>query len=156
MCIRDRPDPASRTQHLISLRPPMFTGSACYARDLPGHFDQPMWVRSGGARASIRHADLRAGAPRRSGALSSLGAQRLKGRISLMSTMKTLPGAPASALLVRGYACEVAVFLCVVPIVLESYLPGPWWAWGASFLFLAFVLLAVGVILTFRSSARAK
>lgn len=70
--------------------------------------------------------------------------------------MKTLPGASASALLVRGYAFEVAAFLCVVPIVLESYLPGPWWAWGGSFLLLAFVLLAVGVILTFRSSARAK
>ncbi len=73
-----------------------------------------------------------------------------------MVTLKTLPGAPASALLVRGYAFEVAAFLCVVPIVLESYLPGPWWAWGGSFLFVAVVLLAVGLILTFRSSARAK
>lgn len=76
--------------------------------------------------------------------------------MSLMSTVKTVPGAPASALMVRGYACEVAAFLCVVPIVLESYLPGPWWAWGGSCLFLAFVLLAAGVFLTFRSSARAK
>ena len=70
--------------------------------------------------------------------------------------MKTLPGASARALLVRGYAYEVAAFLCVVPIVLESYLSGPWWAWGGSLLLVAFVLLAVGLILTFRASARAK
>jgi hypothetical protein len=73
-----------------------------------------------------------------------------------MLTMKTVPGAPASSLMVRGYAIEVAAFLCVIPIALESYLPGAWWAWGGSFLLLALVLLVGAVVLTFKSSARAK
>ncbi len=67
-----------------------------------------------------------------------------------------LPGTPASALMVRGYAFEVAAFLCVVPIALESYLPGPWWAWGGGFLGVATVLLAIGIRLAFASASRSR
>lgn len=58
--------------------------------------------------------------------------------------------------MVRGFVLEVAAFLCVVPIVFESRLPGPWWAWGGSFLGLSLILVIAGVTLTIRSFARTK
>jgi len=73
-----------------------------------------------------------------------------------MREVEPLAGASASALMARGFGLELLGFLCIVPIVFESYLPGPWLAWGGTFLGLALILVAAGVGVTLRSSARSK
>ena len=73
-----------------------------------------------------------------------------------MQEVKPVPGVPASVLMSRGFTLELLGFLCIVPIVFESYLPGPWLVWGGTFLGLALVLVIAGVAVTLRSFARSK
>jgi hypothetical protein len=74
----------------------------------------------------------------------------------VMQQVRPLPGLSASSLMLRGFLLEMLGFLCIVPIVLESYLPGPWWAWGGPFLGLGLILVTVAVMVTLRSYARIK
>jgi hypothetical protein len=67
-----------------------------------------------------------------------------------------LPGRSASLLLWRGFALEVLGFLCIIPIVFESQLPGPWWAWGGPFLGLCVILVTAAMMVTLRAYARVK
>ncbi|HET7414460.1 MAG TPA: hypothetical protein VFI97_02040 [Arthrobacter sp.] len=73
-----------------------------------------------------------------------------------MQEVKPVPGVAASVLMARGFILELLGFLCIVPIVFESYLPGPWLVWGGTFLGLVLVLVIAGVAVTLRSLARSK
>jgi hypothetical protein len=65
-------------------------------------------------------------------------------------------GRSAYSLILRGFALEVLGFLCIVPIVLESYLPGPTLAWGSTFVGLGLILVTAGVTVTLRAYSRVK
>jgi hypothetical protein len=74
----------------------------------------------------------------------------------VMPQFTSLPGRSGYTLLLRGFTLEVLGFICIVPIALESYLPGPPLAWGGPFLGLCVVLVTAGVAVSLRAYSRVK
>jgi hypothetical protein len=73
-----------------------------------------------------------------------------------MQPFTSLPGRPAYSLLLRGFALETLAFLCIIPIVFESDLPGPSLAWGGPFVGLGLILVTAAVTVTLRGYSRVK
>jgi hypothetical protein len=65
-------------------------------------------------------------------------------------------GWPAWTLTWRGIVMEMSAGACVIPVALESALPGRWYFWAIPFGALGYTLLAVGATWTFKSFAKSK
>jgi hypothetical protein len=65
-------------------------------------------------------------------------------------------GWSAWTLTLRGIVMEMSAGACVIPVALESALPGRWYYWAIPFGALGYTLLAVGATWTFKSFAKSK
>ena len=66
------------------------------------------------------------------------------------SAPEILPGPPAATLILVGIYYEGAAFLSGFILPFEAYLPGRWYYWGIAVLVVAVLLLARGLVITFR------
>lgn len=67
-----------------------------------------------------------------------------------------LDGWPAWTLTLRGGLLEMCASACVLPLALESYLPGRWFYWAIPIGVVFVTLLSVGATWTFKSFAKSK
>lgn len=72
-----------------------------------------------------------------------------------MQQFTVLPGRSAYWLLIRGVQLEGLGLLCGVAISFESYFPSPL-AWRLPFLGICLVVVAIGVVTSFRAYSRIK
>jgi len=67
-----------------------------------------------------------------------------------------LDGWPAWTLELRGGLLEMFAATCVLPLALESYLPGRWFYWAIAIGVIFVALISVGATWTFKSFAKSR
>lgn len=66
------------------------------------------------------------------------------------STPDILPGPAAATLVIDGFWYELGAFLIGCFAIVEGYLPGKWYYWGAVILFFVVTMLTIGARKTLR------
>lgn len=72
------------------------------------------------------------------------------------SPIAPVTGWPAMTLSWRGGVLQMSAGACVIPLALESVLPGRWYYWAIIFGAICFVLVTVGTTMVVMSSPRSK